>query len=72
MAAAAADQVGPRLAPAGLGFITVVFGIGQALGPALAGYLADFTGTFVTGFLVASVAGYLGMVGSLTLKIQEE
>ena len=72
MAAAAADQVGPRLAPAGLGFITVVFGIGQALGPALAGYLADFTGTFVTGFLIASVAGYLGMVGSLTLKIQEE
>jgi len=37
MAAAAGDYVGPRLAPAGLGFITVFFGIGQALGPLLGG-----------------------------------
>ena len=37
MAAAAGDFVGPRLAPAGLGFITLFFGVGQALGPALGG-----------------------------------
>ncbi|MCP3900807.1 MAG: YbfB/YjiJ family MFS transporter, partial [Desulfobacteraceae bacterium] len=32
MAAAAGDLVGPRLAPAGLGFITLFFGIGQSIG----------------------------------------
>ena len=41
MAAAAGDYVGPKLAPAGLGFVTLFFGIGQALGPAPGGYLAD-------------------------------
>lgn len=43
LAAADGDYVGPRLAPAGLGFITLFFGIGQAPGPALGGYLADAT-----------------------------
>lgn len=70
MAAATADQVGPRLAAAGLGFITVLFGLGQALGPALAGYLADLTGSFVTSFLLAAAAGCLGMLGSLRLRIR--
>ena len=37
--------MGPRLAPAGLGFITLFFGIGQAIGPALGGYLRDVTQT---------------------------
>lgn len=43
MAATAGDFVGPRLAPAGLGFITLFFGIGQAIGPAVGGYLADMS-----------------------------
>jgi len=54
MAAAAGDYVGPKLAPAGLGFITLFFGVGQALGPALGGYLADQTHSFVIPFLLAS------------------
>ena len=33
MAATCGDVLGPRLAPAGLGFITLFFGIGQAIGP---------------------------------------
>ena len=37
MAAASGDAVGGRLAPAGLGFITLFFGIGQALGPFIGG-----------------------------------
>src|SRR4030042_5962230 len=46
MAAAAGDYVGSKLAPAGLGFITLFFGIGQALGPAVGGYLAGARGCF--------------------------
>ncbi|MFP3879467.1 MAG: MFS transporter, partial [Dehalococcoidia bacterium] len=65
MAATAGDYVGPRLAPAGLGFITLFFGIGQALGPAVGGYLADVTGSFVSSFIVATAVSGVGMVGSL-------
>ena len=68
MAAAAGDYVGPALAPAGLGFITLFFGIGQALGPAVGGYLADATGSFMISFLLASAVSLVGMISSLYLK----
>ena len=68
MAAAAGDFVGPRLAPAGLGFITLFFGIGQALGPLLGGYIADVTHSFTIPFLVAGGISLAGMVFSLFLK----
>lgn len=68
MAAAAGDFVGPRLAPAGLGFITLFFGIGQAIGPALGGYLADRTDTFMYAFVVAGLLSFAGMVLSLFMK----
>ena len=68
MAAAAGDFVGPRLAPAGLGFITLFFGIGQALGPAIGGYLADASGSFTLPFLIAGVISLVGMVLSIYLK----
>jgi len=68
MAATAGDLVGPRLAPAGLGFITLFFGIGQALGPALGGYLADTTHSFTVPFLVAGGISLVGMISSLFLK----
>ena len=68
MAAAAGDFVGPRLAPAGLGFITLFFGIGQAFGPALGGYLADVSGSFTLPFLIAGVIFLVGMVLSFYLK----
>ncbi|MDJ0984787.1 MAG: MFS transporter [Desulfobacterales bacterium] len=68
MAAAAGDFVGPRLAPAGLGFVTLFFGIGQALGPALGGYLADMSGSFTLPLMVAGVISLVGMVLSFYLK----
>jgi len=68
MAATAGDYVGPRLAPAGLGFITLFFGIGQALGPWLGGYLADVTRSFTGPFLLACLVSVIGAVMSLGLK----
>ena len=67
MAAAAGDLVGPRLAPAGLGFVTLFFGIGQALGPVLGGYIADVTQSFTIPFLVAGGISLVGMVFSLKI-----
>jgi MFS family permease len=68
MAAAAGDYVGPKLAPAGLGFITLFFGVGQALGPALGGYLADQTHSFVIPFLLASGVSLAGAISSLAAE----
>ena len=68
MAAAAGDFVGPRLAPAGLGFITLFFGIGQSIGPALGGYLADVSNSFTLPFLIAGGISFAGMIFSFYLK----
>ncbi len=68
MAAAAGDYAGSRLAPAGLGFITLFFGVGQALGPAVGGYLADITHSFLFPFLLATGVSLVGMFLSFYLK----
>ena len=68
MAAAAGDFVGPRLAPAGLGFITLFFGIGQVIGPWVGGKLAVLSGSFTYSFLLAGGVSLAGMVASLYLK----
>jgi MFS family permease len=67
MAAASGDTVGGRLAPAGLGFITLFFGIGQALGPAIGGWIKDTTGTFTHAFVLSAAVSLLGAGGSLFL-----
>lgn len=69
MAALSGDMFGARLAPAALGLMTIVFGIGQALGPYLAGRIADASGSFAPAFIVGGlVAGVLGAGGSLLLR----
>jgi MFS family permease len=66
MAALCGDLFGPRLAPAALGLVTLVFGLGQALGPYLAGAIADATHSFAPAFLLAGAAALLvGGGGSL-------
>ena len=71
MAATAGDLVGPKLAPAGLGFVTVFFGTGQALGPWLGGYLADTLRSFSWPFLLATGVSFLGAVMSLGIKTKK-
>ena len=68
MAAACGDVLGPRLAPAALGFITLFFGIGQALGPSVAGVIADAAGSFSPAFLLAGGVALLGALGASLLR----
>jgi MFS family permease len=68
MAAAVGDSMGGKLAPAALGFVTVIFGVGQSLGPAVAGWMKDTTGTFVGCFILSALVSLLGAGGSLILK----
>ena len=54
---------------AALGLMTVLFGVGQALGPYLAGVLADSTRSFAPAFAIAgTIARLLGAGGSLMLR----
>jgi len=58
MSAAVGDYTGPVRAVKAFGFITLFFGVGQITGPAVAGFLADITGTFSMAFwLCASLTG---------------
>jgi MFS family permease len=54
MAAAIGDYVGARKAAAAIGFVTFIFGLGQISGPAVAGVLAERTGSFSGSFYMAA------------------
>ena len=68
MAAACGDVLGPRLAPAALGFITLLFGIGQAIAPSIAGAIADATGSFYAAYLLAAGVALSGALGAFLLR----
>jgi MFS family permease len=72
MAATCGDYLGPRLAPAALGFVTVFFGSGQAIGPTLAGYIGDVTGSYTWAFIIAGLAAFVGAGGALSLRPPKE
>ncbi len=55
MAAAVGDYMGPAQAVKAFGFITLFFGAGQITGPAVAGFLADITGTFSMAFWLCAI-----------------
>ncbi|MGD9494987.1 MAG: YbfB/YjiJ family MFS transporter [Armatimonadota bacterium] len=64
MAASCGDMLGSRMAPAALGFITLFFGIGQALGPTIAGAIADATGSLLPAMLLAAAVAVLGALAA--------
>ncbi len=68
MAAACGDVLGARLAPAALGFITLFFGVGQALGPFVAGAMADAFSSLAPAFLLAGGVALLGAIGASLLR----
>ncbi|HQE74938.1 MAG TPA: MFS transporter [Candidatus Hydrogenedentes bacterium] len=72
MAAACGDMLGPRMAPAALGFITLFFGIGQAAGPSVAGALADASGSLESSFMLAAGVAVLGGAGAALLRPHAE
>ena len=61
MAAAAGDYLGPRRAVAAFGTMTFLFGIGQMLGPVLAGWLAEASGSFASSYGLAAALAVLAI-----------
>lgn len=68
MAATCGDVFGPRMAPAALGFITLLFGIAQAIGPGIAGAMADTTGSFSSAFVLASAVAFTGAAAAWMIR----
>ena len=68
MAAAVGDYVADRHVPAAMGLIVLIFGLGQAVGPSVAGAIADATGTFALAFVLAALVDGLGAASSLLLR----
>jgi len=69
MLAAVSDQVGPEHALSAFGFITFVFGLGQIAGPAVAGLLAERTGSFHSSFGMA--AAFAALAIALTTRLRK-
>ncbi|ADC65194.1 major facilitator superfamily MFS_1 [Ferroglobus placidus DSM 10642] len=59
------DLAGKSSASAAIGFVTLFFGVGQMIGPSVAGFLADVTGSFRIPLILA---GTFALVGSVTVR----
>lgn len=67
MAAAVGDYLGPLKAAAGFATVTLFFSIGQISGPALAGIMAEKSGSFSQAYLVAALLTGIAAFLSLSL-----
>jgi MFS family permease len=68
VAAAVADYAPPSLAAAGLGLLTILFGVGQAISPPIAGSIADWRQSFSASFLLCSGVALVGCAAALALR----
>ena len=68
MGAVVGDYMAPDQAVRSLGILTVFFGAGQAIGPAVAGVLADSSGNFNSSYLLAAGLAAVGAAGSLSMR----
>ncbi len=72
MAASIGDYLGPVKAASGFATVTLFFSIGQISGPALAGILAEKSGSFSQAYLLAGLLTATAALLSLTLpRIRE-
>jgi len=71
MAASAGDYFGAAAAASALAALTFAFSGGQALGPVLAGYLAEITGNFSISYLLSGIAAFVALGLALLLHPQK-
>ncbi len=67
MTAAVSDYLGIAKAAAGFSFITFFFAGGQTVGPAIAGLIAQHSGSFAPAYLISAAMTFLAMIICLTL-----
>lgn len=62
------DVFGMRLASTSLGFVTIFLGVGQVLGPYVAGRMADAFGTLKYSYLLAAGVFFVGAVLAILMR----
>jgi predicted MFS family arabinose efflux permease len=67
MGAACADRFGPMLAPAALGLITILVGVGQTVGPLIGGAMNDAYASLGPSYLFSGVTFFVGGAVALAL-----
>jgi len=67
MAALVGDYAGPHKAARIFGLVTFIFALGQIAGPAVAGVIAEESGSFAGSFLMAGACTLLGVALALRL-----
>ncbi len=67
MGAACADRYGPKLASASLGLITILVGVGQAIGPLIGGAMNDSLGSLAASYLFSGAVFVVAAFGALLL-----
>jgi len=72
MAALVGDLAGAERVAAVFGFVTFIFGLGQIIGPYLAGMLAEMTGSFSGSFLLAAALAVSAVFLSAFLPNRKE
>jgi MFS family permease len=67
MSAACGDEAGPELAPAAIGAVTVAFGLGQMVAPAVAGITLDWGWMLQQNLWLSAIVAFLGALGAALL-----
>lgn len=68
IAATISDLLPPSEAGKVFGYVTLFFGVGQIGGPSIAGFLAEQSGSFSSGYLLAGSLTALGIILTTALK----
>lgn len=67
MGVACADRFGPKLASASLGLITILVGVGQAIGPLIGGAMNDAFSSLAPAYIFAGAVFVIGALAALLL-----
>lgn len=71
IAALVSDMLPATEAGKVFGYVTFFFGVGQIAGPTLAGYMAELSGTFASGYLLAALLTLSGIVLTSILRYKK-
>ena len=52
----------------GIALVTIIFSVGQTLGPLVSGYLADLSSSLTSGFVLSASVLFLGALIALLQK----
>ncbi|WP_134703667.1 MFS transporter [Ammoniphilus sp. YIM 78166] len=72
MVAAVGDLIHPVKVPVAIGFITLLFGVGQFVSPVVTGALVDLTGSYLSAFLLSAFVCFLGGIGCMGLHLRSK